>query len=93
MLNGELRRDRGEDLRDDRDDVRRGLDRDRRASRAWASTRSRALGIAGIVLACGGFVLWTAQIWGGYDSDGVLEADRRRDGVGARAAASRRRRA
>ena len=22
------------------------------------------------MLACGGFVLWTAQIWGGYDSDG-----------------------
>jgi len=32
-------------------------------------TRSRTLGIAGIVLACSGFVLWCAQIWGGYDSD------------------------
>jgi hypothetical protein len=32
--------------------------------------RSRALGYAGIVLACGGFVLWCAQIWGGYSSDG-----------------------
>src|SRR4051794_8439455 len=33
-------------------------------------TRSRALGAAGVVLACAGFVLWCAQIWGGYSSDG-----------------------
>jgi hypothetical protein len=32
-------------------------------------TRSRALGVAGIVLACGGFALWCVQIWGGYDSE------------------------
>jgi hypothetical protein len=32
--------------------------------------RSRALGFAGIVLASGGFALWTAQIWGGFSSDG-----------------------
>jgi len=30
----------------------------------------RWLGLAGVVLACAGFVLWTAQIWGGYSSDG-----------------------
>jgi hypothetical protein len=30
----------------------------------------RTLGIAGVVLACAGFVLWTAQIWGGYESEG-----------------------
>jgi hypothetical protein len=35
-----------------------------------AGDRSPALGIAGVLLACGGFVLWTVQIWGGYDSDG-----------------------
>jgi hypothetical protein len=39
-----------------------------------AGHRSRALGIAGVLLACGGFVLWTAQIWGGYDSDGYWKA-------------------
>jgi hypothetical protein len=32
--------------------------------------RSRVLGIAGVVLASAGFLLWTAQIWGGYSSDG-----------------------
>jgi hypothetical protein len=31
---------------------------------------SRPLGVAGIVLACAGFVLWSAQIWGEFDSDG-----------------------
>lgn len=31
---------------------------------------SRPLGEAGIVLAALGFVLWSAQIWGGYRSDG-----------------------
>ena len=35
-----------------------------------ARERSRLLGIAGVVLATGGFVLWCAQIWGGYHSDG-----------------------
>jgi hypothetical protein len=35
-----------------------------------AHERSRALGLAGVVLAAGGFVLWCAQIWGGYDSKG-----------------------
>jgi hypothetical protein len=35
-----------------------------------ARGRSRILGIAGVALACGGFVLWTAQIWGGFSSDG-----------------------
>ena len=31
---------------------------------------SRPLGVAGIVLACAGFVLWSAQIWGEFDGDG-----------------------
>lgn len=31
---------------------------------------SRPLGIAGVILACAGFALWTAQIWGEYDSEG-----------------------
>ena len=35
-----------------------------------AQDHSRALGVAGIALACSGFALWSAQIWGGYDSDG-----------------------
>jgi hypothetical protein len=34
-----------------------------------ADRRSSALGLAGVLLACGGFVVWTAQIWGGFDSD------------------------
>jgi hypothetical protein len=41
---------------------------------------SRPLGVAGVALASVGFVLWAAQIWGGYESDrywkllGVLTA-------------------
>ena len=31
---------------------------------------SRALGVAGVVLACAGFALWTAQVWGEFDSEG-----------------------
>src|SRR4051812_9248602 len=31
---------------------------------------SPVLGAAGVALASGGFVLWTVQIWGGYDSEG-----------------------
>jgi hypothetical protein len=34
------------------------------------SGRSRILGLVGIGLACAGFVLWTAQIWGDFESDG-----------------------
>src|SRR5262245_52911313 len=30
----------------------------------------RWLGLAGVTLACIGFALWTAQIWGGYHSEG-----------------------
>jgi hypothetical protein len=31
---------------------------------------SRPLGVIGVLLACAGFVLWSAQIWGEFDSDG-----------------------
>jgi hypothetical protein len=31
---------------------------------------SRPLGVAGVVLASAGFLLWSAEIWGEYDSDG-----------------------
>lgn len=30
---------------------------------------ARPVGVAGIVLACGGFVLWTEQVWAQHDSD------------------------
>ena len=86
VLNGELRRDRGEDLRHARDDVRRGLDRDRRP-RLPRPARARARSASpGIVLACAGFVLWSAQIWGGYDSDGYWKLIGARHRLGARAA-------
>lgn len=35
-----------------------------------ARDSSRTLGVAGVVLACAGFALWTAQVWGEFESDG-----------------------
>jgi hypothetical protein len=40
------------------------------AGLACLGTGSRVMAVTGVVLACAGFFLWTAQIWGEYESDG-----------------------
>ena len=66
-----LRRDRGEDLRHaSRRRSSPGSTRDRRPRLPRPAAARGCSASPGVVLACGGFVLWTAQIWGGYDSDG-----------------------